>query len=161
MRNTGVGNEPPKPQCINVIVCFQFCDDNSISAGRLKLKETAQIRSNKIFKMDKFFDDGGSGGGANAAENLGSHSIWKAAATYVHCSGCSRKNKDVPGYWKSKASILEVFKDAKVVEKLCIDGTCYYLFPEELTTVEIDEGRSLIAIMKMYIMSNAVLSIWR
>ncbi len=36
---------------------------------------------------------------------------------------------------------------AKVAEKLCFGGACYYLFPEEVTNT-VEEGESTTAMMK-------------
>ena len=48
------------------------------------------------------------------------------------------------------------FPDAKVAEKLCIGGACYYLFPEELSNTEVEAGNSTIAMLKTFILSNVV-----
>jgi Transcriptional activator of glycolytic enzymes len=139
---------------------FNFCDDNSIPAGGQKSKETAQIMFHKVFKMEEF-----NNAAVIGADNmLGSHSIRKFAATHARRSGCSKDDKDIRGRWKSKARVSDVyedtelpFPDAKVAEKLCIGGACYYLFPEELSNTEVDEaGNSTIAMLKTFILSNVV-----
>ena len=138
---------------------FSFCDDNSIPAGGQKSKETAHNMFNKIFKMEEFI-----GPGAGGADNmLGSHSIRKFAATHARKSGCSKDDKDIRGRWKSKARVSDIyedtelpFPDAKVAEKLCIGGACYYLFPEELTNTELEAGNSTIAMLKTFILCNVV-----
>ena len=48
------------------------------------------------------------------------------------------------------------FPDAKVAEKLCIGGACYYLFPEELSNTEVEAGNLTIAMLKTFILSNVV-----
>ena len=137
---------------------FSFCDDNSIPSGGQKSKETAHNMFNKVFKMEEFI-----GSDAAADNMLGSHSIWKFAATHARRSGCSKDNKDIRGRWKSKTRVSDVyedtelpFPDAKVAEKLCIGGACYYLFPEELTSNEVKAGQSMIGMLKTFILSNVV-----
>jgi hypothetical protein len=137
---------------------FSFCDDNSIPSGGQKSKETAHNMFNKIFKMEEF-----TGSGAAADNMLGSHSIRKFAATHARRSGCSKDDKDIRGRWKSKARVSDVyedtelpFPDAKVAEKLCIGGACYYLFPEELTNNESEGRQSMIGMLKTFILSNVV-----
>ncbi len=41
-------------------------------------------------------------------------------------------------------------------EKLCIGGACYYLFPEELTSNEVEAGQSMTGMLKTFIFSNVV-----
>jgi hypothetical protein len=138
---------------------FIFCDDISIPAGRQKSKEIAQTMFNKIFKMEAFGDEGGVG-----TDSLGSHSIRKFAAIHARPSGCSKDDKDIRGRWKYKARVSDVyedtelsFPDAKVAEKLCIGGACYFLFPEELTAAAVEEvGATTIAMMKTFILSTIV-----
>ena len=138
---------------------FNFCDDNSIPTGGQKSKETAHNMFNRVFRMAEF--NGTTTGGT---DNLGSHSIRKFAATHVRKSGCSKDDKDIRGRWKSKARVSDVYEDtelpypdAKVAEKLCIGGACYYLFPEELTTNnEVEAGQSTIGMIKTFILSNVV-----
>ncbi len=139
---------------------FGFCDDNSIPAGGKKSKETAHNMFSKIFKMEAFT---GIEGGGVAAEGLGSHSIRKFAATHARRSGCTKDDKDIRGRWKSKTRVSDVYEDtelpypdAKVAEKLCIGGPCFYLFPEELTNTTVEDGTSMIAMMKTFILSNVV-----
>jgi hypothetical protein len=48
------------------------------------------------------------------------------------------------------------YPDAKVAEKLCMGGACYYLFPEELTNNEVEAGTSTIAMLKTFVLSNVV-----
>jgi len=141
---------------------FNFCDDNSIPAGGQKSKETAQIIFHKVFKME--FNAAVAGGDNIGADNmLGSHSIRIFAATHARCSGCSKDDKDIRGRWKSKARVSDVyedtelpFPDAKVAEKLCIGGACYYLFPEELSNTAVEAGNSTIGMLKTFILSNVV-----
>ena len=46
------------------------------------------------------------------------------------------------------------FPDAKVAEKLCIGGPCFYLFPDELTNAAVENG--LTAMIKTFILSDVV-----
>jgi hypothetical protein len=138
---------------------FNFCDDNSIPAGGQKSKETAHNMFNKIFRMADFNGSTTNGG----TDSLGSHSIRKFAATHARKSGCSKDDRDIRGRWKSRARVSDVyedtelpFPDAKVAEKLCIGGACYYLFSEELTNNAVDAGISTIAMLKTFILSNVV-----
>jgi hypothetical protein len=48
------------------------------------------------------------------------------------------------------------YPDAKVAEKLCFGGACYQLIPEEMTNTVAEEGESMAAMMKRYILSNVV-----
>jgi hypothetical protein len=137
---------------------FGFCDDNSIPTGGQKSKETAHNIFSRIFKMEEFT-------AAGKDNLLGSHSIRKFAATHARRSGCTKDDKDIRGRWKSKARVSDVyedtelpFPDAKVAEKLCIGGACYYLFPDELISNDEEVlGRSTtIAMLKTFILSNVV-----
>jgi hypothetical protein len=84
--------------------------------------------------MDEFAGgvvDGSIGG------KLKINSIRKFASTHVHRSGINKDNKDICGRWKLARRVSDVyddvelpFPDAKVADKLCIGGPCYYyLFP--------------------------------
>jgi hypothetical protein len=137
---------------------FGFCDNNSIPSGGKKSKETAHNMFSKIFKVEAFT---GIKGGGIAAEGVGSHSIRKFAATHARRLGCTKDDKDIRGRWKSKTRVSDVyedtelpFPDAKVAEKLCIGGPCFYLFPDELTNAAVENG--LTAMMKTFILSNIV-----
>jgi len=104
--------------------------------------------------------------GTGVADHLGSHSIRKFAATHTRRCGCSKDDKDIRGRWKSKARVSDVYEDtelpypdAKVAEKLCIGGPCFYLFPEELTNNNAeseDECTSTVVMLKTFILSNVV-----
>ena len=72
----------------------------------------------------------------NAICQLGNHSIRKFAATHTRKCGCTRNKKDIRGRWKSCKRVLDVYDDveltypdAKMANKLCIGGPCYYLLP--------------------------------
>jgi hypothetical protein len=152
-------NHRENPNALMLPYLFSFCDDIRIPAGGQKSKETAQTMFNKIFKMEAFGGKSGVG-----TDSLGSHSICKFAATHARRSGCSKDDKDLRGRWKSKDRVSDVYEDtelpypnAKVAEKLCIGVACYYLFPEELTAMAVDEvGSTTIAMMKTFILSTVV-----
>ncbi len=138
---------------------FGFCNHNSIPSGGKKSKETAHNMLSKIFKMEA---STGIEGGGIAAEGVGSHSIRKFAATHARRSGwCTKDDKDICGRWKLKTRVSDVyedtelpFPDAKVAEKLCIGGQCFYLFPDDLTNATVENG--LTAMMKNIFLSNVV-----
>ena len=117
---------------------FAFSDDVDVPSGGQKAKSIAQtIFGQKVFKMEEFT--------RNADDNgclLGSHSIRKYAATHARKCGCNKDEKDIRGRWKSKGRVSDVYDDvelpypdAKVAEKLCIGGACFYLFPNEDSSV--------------------------
>jgi hypothetical protein len=153
------------PNAILSPYVFNFSDDNSIPSGGQKSKETAQLIFGKIFKMEAFTGPADANNDG-AADHLGSHSIRKFAATHTRRCGCSKDDKDIRGRWKSKARVSDVYEDtelpypdAKVAEKLCVGGPCFYLFPEELTNnnSELEGGTSAtIAMMRTFILSNVV-----
>jgi hypothetical protein len=88
---------------------FIFSDNNDIPACGQKAKECAQTMFNKIFKMEAFNGPDGSSG-----DLLGSHSIRKFAATHTHCCGCNTDDKDIHGWWKTKACVSDVYEDTEL-----------------------------------------------
>jgi hypothetical protein len=48
------------------------------------------------------------------------------------------------------------YPDPKVAEKLCFGGACYYLFPEEVRSTAVEEGESMTAMTKTFILSKVV-----
>jgi hypothetical protein len=48
------------------------------------------------------------------------------------------------------------YPDAKVAQKLCFGGACYYLFPEEVRSTAVEEGESMTAMTKTFILSKVV-----
>jgi hypothetical protein len=137
---------------------FSFSDDNDIPTGGQKAKETTQTMFNKIFKMEAFNGPDGTTG-----DHLGSHSIRKFAATHTRRCGCNKDDKDIRGRWKSKARVSDVYEDtelpypdAKVAEKLCLGGPCYYLFHEEVTSNNANEVSTTMPMLQTYILSNVV-----
>jgi hypothetical protein len=117
---------------------FCFSDDVTIPTGGQKAKVLVQTLLGKIFRMQDFktADDNESGGSGLC--HLGSHSIRKFAATHTRRCGCTRDEKDIRGRWKTRKRVSDVYDDielpypdAKVANKLCIGGPCYYLLPGE------------------------------
>ena len=147
---------------------FSFCDDISIPTGGQKSKDIAQtIFGQKIFKMEAFACGNDANGDEGAACLLGSHSIRKYAATHSRRCGCNKDEKDIRGRWKAKGRVSDVYDDvelpypdAKVAEKLCIGGACYYLFPNEdannLNGVVDEAIGNHIDMMKTFILTEVV-----
>jgi hypothetical protein len=122
--NASAGNSP---------YVFSFIDDVAVPSGGLKAKSIAQtIFGQKVFKLEEFRN------AADSGSSFGNHSIRKYAATHARKCGCNKDEKDIRGRWKSKGQVSDVYDDvelpypdAKVAEKLCIGGACFYLFPNE------------------------------
>ncbi len=156
-----VGTQPKdNPNAILLPYVFIFSDNNSIPSGGQKSKETAQLIFRKIFNLEEFTGHADANNDG-AADHLGSHSIRKFAATHTRRCGCNKDDKDIRGRWKSKARVSDVYKDtelpypdAKVAEKLCVGGPCFYVFPEELSNnnLELEGGTSMIAMLRTFIL---------
>ena len=65
---------------------------------------------------------------------LGSHSVRKYTATYAQRCGVTKDEKDIQGRWKGQGRESDNYDDvelpypnAKVAEKLCGGGPCFYL----------------------------------
>jgi hypothetical protein len=65
---------------------------------------------------------------------LGSHSIRKYAAAFAQRCGVTKDEKDIRGCWKGAGRVSDVYddvelpyQDAKVAEKLCGGGPCFYV----------------------------------
>jgi hypothetical protein len=98
--NASAGNSP---------YVFSFSDDVAVPSGGLKAKSIAQtIFGQKVFKLEQFCNAGDSG------SLLGSHSIWKNAATHARKCGCNKDEKDIQGRWKSKGQVLDVYDDVEL-----------------------------------------------
>jgi hypothetical protein len=121
---------------------FCFSDDIMIPSGGQKAKVLVQtLLGQKIFRMNEFKtadDNHGEEDGGGGPSHLGSHSIRKFAATHTRKCGCTRDEKDIRGRWKTRKRVSDVYDDvelpypdAKVANKLCIGGPCYYLLPGE------------------------------
>ena len=82
-----------------------------------------------MFKLDEFKKDDGEA----KALLLGSHSIRKYAATFARRCGCIVNERELRGRWKGQGRVSDVYNDvelpypdAKVAEKLCGGGACFY-----------------------------------
>ncbi len=156
--NASAGNSP---------YVFSFSDDVAVPSGGLNVKSIAQIVfGQKVFKMEQFRN------AADSGSLLGSHSIRKYAATHARKCGCNKDEKDIRGRWKSKGRVSDVYDDvelpypdAKVAEKLCFGGACFYLFPNEDANVN---GRVVdaaignnIEMLKTFVLTQVVPNIRR
>jgi hypothetical protein len=54
------------------------------------------------------YPDGSSG------DLLGSHSIWKFVATHKHHCGCNKDDKDICGWWMTKACVSDAYKGTEL-----------------------------------------------
>ena len=123
-------NLQSNPTAVASPYLFSFSDDITIPNGGRKAKETAQnIFGQRLFCREEFQRIG----------LLGSHSIRKFASTHVRRCGISKDDKDTRGRWKGKSRVSDryddvelPYPDAKVAEKLCIGGPCYYLIDNTL-----------------------------
>ena len=136
------------PSAMSSPYVFSFSNDIEVPGGGQKSKVLVQkIFGQTIFKMDEFTGGeggvtqqaSGAGAGAGAGGLLGSHSIRKFAATHIRLCGCTKDEKDIRGRWKSRKRISDVYDDvelpypdAKVANRLCIGGPCYYVMNGEL-----------------------------
>ncbi len=84
---------------------------------------------------------------------LGSHSVQKYAAAYAQRCGVTKDEKDIRGRWKGQGWVLDVcddvelpYPDAKVVEKLCGGGPCFYLYNPTLD----------VAMMNSFVLNHVV-----
>jgi hypothetical protein len=140
---------------------FNFCNDSCRWRGA-KVKETAHNMMNKIVGMAEDFNAGSTTNGG--IDSLGSHSIRKFVATHAaNQDVANTHHQDTCGQWKSMARVSDVdvdtelpFPNVKVAQKLlCIGGTCYYLFSEQLTNKnDVDTGLSTITMLKTFILSK-------
>lgn len=126
------------PPAMNSPYLFCFCDDIRIPEGGHKAKGKIQRILTKMFKLAAFMKNDGFG----LLMGLGSHSIRKFAATYARRCGVTKDEKDIRGRWKSIGRVSDVYDDvelpypdAKVAEKLCGGGACFYL-PNPMYDVE-------------------------
>jgi hypothetical protein len=130
---------------------FAFSEDITVPKGGQKAKDIAQvIFGQKVFPGPQFVDD----------ENgpLGSHSIRKYAATHARRCGVTKDEKDIRGRWKGKGRVSDVYDDvelpypdAKVAEKLCIGGPCYYIWSDGLNS----------AMMSTFVLTHVVPNLWK
>ncbi|KAI2492284.1 hypothetical protein MHU86_22256 [Fragilaria crotonensis] len=118
------------PPALDSPYVFCFTDDNRIPEGGQKAKAKIQKILAKMFKLEEFQTDNGEA----KSLLLGSHSIRKYAATFARRCGVTKDEKDIRGRWKGTGRVSDVYDDvelpypdAKVAEKLCGGGACFYL----------------------------------
>ena len=112
---------------------YVFCvsDDIRVPEGGLKTKAMIQNALKVMFKGERFKSEEGE---EAASMLLGSHSVRKYAATYARRCGVTKDEKDIRGRWKGQGRVSDIYDDvelpypdAKVAEKLCGGGACYYI----------------------------------
>ncbi len=142
---------------------FLISDDADVPSSGQTAKNIAQtIFGQKVFKMVEFTSNADDSGCL-----LGSHIICKYAATHARKCGCNKDKKDIGGGLKSKGRVSDVYgdvelpyPDAKVAEKLCIGGACFYLFPNEDLSVNggvVDDAAGVnIEMMKTFVLFQVV-----
>jgi hypothetical protein len=112
---------------------YVFCisDDIRMPEGGLKSKAMIQNALKVMFKGEQFkcVEEEEA-----ASMLLGSHSVRKYAATYARRCGVTKDEKDIRGRWKGQGRVSDIYDDvelpypdAKVAEKLCGGGPCFYL----------------------------------
>jgi hypothetical protein len=112
---------------------YEFCisDDIRMPEGGLKSKAMIQNALKVMFKGEQFkcVEEEEA-----ASMLLGSHSVRKYAATYARRCGVTKDEKDIRGRWKGQGRVSDIYDDvelpypdAKVAEKLCGGGPCFYL----------------------------------
>ena len=121
---------------------FAFTDDNRIPEGGVKSKSMVSRFLTQTFKLDAFKKDDGEA----RSLLLGSHSICKYAATYAHCCGVTKDEKDIRGRWKGQGRVSDIYDDvelpypdAKVAAILCGGGPCYYTTDAMFDTAMVDQ----------------------
>ena len=158
------------PSAMSSPYLFCFCNDITVPGGGQKTKDIVQnILGQQIFKQAEFLGDADADDNeAQAAGFLGSHSIRKYAATHARRCGCTKDEKDIRGRWKNRARTSDVYDDvelpypdAKVANKLCIGGPCFYLLPGEQAhngggIPREDAAANLTMMTKTFILSNVV-----
>lgn len=131
-------NLKSNPAAMNSPYVFCISDDVRIPDGGLKSKAMIQAVFTKLFKRPEF---GCEDGELASTLSLGSHSIRKYASTFARSCGVTKDEKDIRGRWKGQGRVSDVYDDvelpypdAKVAEKLCGGGPCYYLCDPTLDT---------------------------
>ena len=151
---------------------FAFSDDISIPGGGLKTKDVVQnILGQHVFRRPEFQSIIGEEGADNADVGiglLGSHSIRKFAATHSRRCGITKDEKDIRGRWKNRARVSDAYDDvelpypdAKVANKLCIGGPCFYLLANEQANGDNlpgdnDANVNSTVMIKTFLLSNVV-----
>ena len=118
------------PPAMDSPYVFCFSDNITIPKGGENAKTKVQNLFTKIFRSQDFRVDDGEA----KSLLLGSHSIRKYAATYSRRCGCTKDEKEIRGRWKGVGRVSDVYDDvelpypdAKVAEKLCGGGACFYI----------------------------------
>ena len=119
------------PTAINSPYAFCFSADIQIPSGGKKSKTMIQGFLKKLFRMPEFVKEDDEG---LSDLLLGSHSIRKFAATFARKCGITKDEKEIRGRWKGAGRVSDVhddvelpYPDAKVAEKLCGGGACFYV----------------------------------
>jgi hypothetical protein len=119
------------PTAMNSPYVFCISDDVRVPDGGLKTKAMIQSLFTRMFRRQEFK---GEENGDGELSMLGSHSIRKYAATFARRCGVTKDEKDIRGRWKGTGRVSDVyddvelpFPDAKVAEKLCGGGPCFYV----------------------------------
>ena len=122
------------PTSMNSPYVFCISDDIRVPDGGLKSKAMIQAAFTILFRREEFKGDGEGRGGGGELSMLGSHSIRKYAATFARRCGVTKDEKDIRGRWKGAGRVSDVYDDvelpypdAKVAEKLCGGGPCFYV----------------------------------
>jgi hypothetical protein len=121
------------PTAMNSPYVFCISDDVRVPDGGLKTKAMIQSAFTLLFRREEFKGED-DGNGAAELSLLGSHSIRKYAATFARRCGVTKGEKDIRGRWKGAGRVSDVYDDvelpypdAKVAEKLCGGGPCFYV----------------------------------
>jgi len=139
-----------KPVVMDSPYVFCFSDDVRVPEGGRKAKQMVQKLFKEVFTSDGFIAEFKKDKGAML---LGSHSIRKYVSTHVRKCGVTKDEKEIRGRWKGRGRVSDVyddvelpFPDAKVAEKLCSGGACFYMY----------KGGLDIAMMNDFILSKVV-----
>ena len=121
------------PTAMNSPYVFCISDDVRDPDGGLKTKAMIQSAFTPLFRREEFKGEDDDNGAAELSL-LGSHSIRKYAATFARRCGVTKDEKDIRGRWKGAGRVSDVYDDvelpypdAKVAEKLCGGGPCFYV----------------------------------
>ena len=163
------------PNAMSSPYLFSFSDDISVPGGGQKTKDIVQnILGQHVFRRPEFQSIIGEEGADNADERiglLGSHSIRKFAATHSRRCGITKDEKDIRGRWKNRARVSDAYDDvelpypdAKVANKLCIGGPCFYLLANEHANGESppgDNDANLTMMIKTFLLTHVVPNVRR
>ncbi len=146
-------NLESNPVAMSSPYIFCISDDIRMPEGGLKLKAMIQHALKVMFKGEQFKCAEEEGA---ASMLLGSHSERNYAATYARRCGVTKEEKDIRGRWKGQGRVSDnydhdelPYADAKVAEKLCGGGPCFYLCDPTLD----------VAMMNFFVLSHVVTNI--